>query len=137
MEKLLRFRDLNGSEVFYPESSFLGISVMDTDIGDVCLRLHFKPLRSTTQSHAGTADSDFDTDTISIRIDDILETGGSYKGVATNLLRGIATSTGVVDVFVWEDSTTVTTVLDNIRDPFTQLKAEATIRLITISLVQA
>ena len=73
MEKLLRFRRSNGSEAYYPVSSFLGATAFAGDTGQQSMRLHFKPLRAYNMEQAATntADSDFDTDTISIAVTDI------------------------------------------------------------------
>ena len=102
MEKLLRFRRSNGSEAYYPVSSFLGATAFSGDTGQQSMRLHFKPLRAYNMEQPATnnADSDFDTDTISIAVSNIT-TSNSIQRAMRNLMRAIvANSTGVVDVFI-------------------------------------
>tara|TARA_Y100000287_G_C14078954_1_gene284594 strand:+ start:118 stop:564 length:447 start_codon:yes stop_codon:yes gene_type:complete len=118
MEKLLRFRRANGSEAYYPVSSFLGATAFAGDTGAQSMRLHFKPLRATNKEQTGTADSDFDTDTISITITPIT-TSNSIATAVANMMRAVAASnTVIVNVFILGSSKIVTNNFTSKRAKF-------------------
>ena len=120
MEKLLRFRRSNGSEAYYPLSSFLGATAFAGDTGQQSMRLHFKPLRAYNMEQPATnnADSDFDTDTISIALTDI-SINNSISRAMRNLMRSIsANSTGVVDVFILGEDSIITNAFTSKREKF-------------------
>ena len=119
MEKLLRFKVNGGSEVSYPYSSFRGISTLSTDAGYASMKLSFTPQRLYGQATAASGAFDFDTDTITIVLNDISDARANFGKALRNFQRAIsANSDGVVDIIIIQDDAIKVNAFTSKREPW-------------------
>ena len=137
MEKLLRFKVNGGSEVSYPYSSFRGISTMSTDAGFASMKLSFTPQRLYGQATAASGAFDFDTDTITIVLNNVSDARDNFDKALRNFQRAIsANSDGVVDIIIIQDDAIKVNAFTSKREPWPYVCTDAACSITWAQAVQ-
>lgn len=137
MEKLLRFKVSDGSEVSYPYSSFRGISTLSTDSGFASMKLSFTPQRLYGQATSATGAFDFDTDTITVVLNNISDARDNFDKALRNFQRAIsANSDGVVDIIIIDDDAIKVNAFTSKREPWPYVCTSAACGISWVQVVQ-